>query len=52
MPQPKPDEIRLSMDVPKDLWARVDALARREGRIKRYIVAEALREYLAKREGK
>jgi predicted DNA-binding protein len=52
MPQPSKDDIRLSIDVPREIWAKIAALSVLEGREKRAIVADALDMYIAKKEGK
>lgn len=52
MPHPKEGDVRLSIDVPRSIWARIAALAVRDGRIKKALVADALNDYLKKKEGK
>jgi hypothetical protein len=52
MPQPKTDDIRLSIDVPRSTWAKIASLSIIEGREKRAIVADALEMYANKKEGK
>lgn len=52
MPAPKNDDIRLSIDVPRKVWARISALSILEGREKRVILADALEMYADEKEGK
>jgi hypothetical protein len=52
MPKPDSTDIRLSIDVPRSIWAKIASLAVIEGREKKAIVADALEMYIAKKEGK